>query len=123
MAVSVIIFLGIVLSMPILLINIPINYFANKRNEGIIRGIKFPFNILLLVIKNIIGFLLIIVGIILLFAPGQGILTVFSGLILMNFPGKRRLELYVVRKHSVINVINWIRGKAGKQLIKDIYQG
>ena len=71
--------------------------------------------------KNILGILLLLVGIVLLFIPGQGLLTIFTGLMLINFPGKRRLELYIVRKNTILRAINWIRTRAGKDKIVKIY--
>ena len=32
----------------------------------------------------------------------------------MDFPGKYRAERWVVSRHSVLRLINWIRGKAAK---------
>jgi len=42
--------------------------------------------------KNLLGVLLFMLGLIMLVTPGQGILTLLFGLMLMNFPGKYRVE-------------------------------
>ena len=44
--------------------------------------------------------------------PGQGLLTIFMGLMLMNFPGKRSLELRIIRIPSILKSVNWMRAKA-----------
>ena len=51
-------------------------------------------------------------GIAMLALPGQGILTILVGITLLNFPGKRRLELRIVRQRRVLRAINWMRAKA-----------
>ena len=118
---SLVLLLSVVVVVPFVLIKLPVDYFSFKENIGIINKLAFPFNIILIILKNGVGFILVCIGVILLFIPGQGLLTIFTGLMLMNFPGKRSLELYAVRKKPVLNSINWIRGKAGKEEIVDVY--
>jgi len=119
--ISILLFFAVLIFVPVFSIKLPADYFSKKENKGSLLKILFPFNYIFLIIKNSIGFLFVGVGIILLFIPGQGLLTIFTGLMLLNFPDKRRLELFLVRKKPVLNTINWIREKAGKPRIKDIY--
>jgi len=42
--------------------------------------------------KNIIGVIFITSGIIMLFIPGQGIITIIIGIILADFPGKSKTK-------------------------------
>ena len=118
---SLMLMLSVVIIVPYILINLPIDYFSFKKNIGIINKLTFPYNFILVGLKNGVGFILVCFGVILLFIPGQGLLTIFAGLMLINFPGKRSLELYIVRKKSVLNAINWIRVKADKEKIVNIY--
>ncbi len=46
--------------------------------------------------------------------PGQGVLTIIIGLVLMEFPGKYHAERLVINRPSVLAAINWIRVKAEK---------
>lgn len=41
-------------------------------------------------VKNVFGFVLIVAGIVMLVTPGQGLLTIFLGLAIADWPGKRR---------------------------------
>ncbi|HYG08570.1 MAG TPA: hypothetical protein VD835_01220, partial [Pyrinomonadaceae bacterium] len=41
--------------------------------------------------------------------PGQGVLTILMGVMLLDFPGKRRLELKLVSRPNVLRAINRIR--------------
>lgn len=71
------------------------------------------FAVVVEVLKNLLGLVLVLFGVILLFTPGQGLLTLFIGLMLMNFPGKYRLERWLVLRPGVLSGLNWLRGKRG----------
>lgn len=63
---------------------------------------------------NLAGAVLVLAGIAMLVLPGQGILAILVGLMLFDFPGKRRLELWLMRRKQVARAMNWIRKKAGR---------
>lgn len=65
---------------------------------------------------NVIALLLILVGIILAMpgVPGQGLLTIMVGVLLLQFPGKRRFERKLVERPWVFNSLNRIRQRFGK---------
>ena len=68
----------------------------------------------LLVLKNLLGLVLLPAGLAMLVLPGQGIITILVALTLLNFPGKRRLELQIVRRRPVRAAANWIRARTGR---------
>jgi len=68
--------------------------------------------------KNILGLVLVAAGVVMLFLPGQGLLTIFLGIVLMNFPGKYRLERYIVSRGPVLRGVNWIRRRAGVEELR-----
>ncbi len=72
---------------------------------------------ILLVFKNLLGYFLLLMGVIMLFIPGQGLLSITLGILLINFPGKKKLELKFFSNKKVLYVINSIRQKAGKEHI------
>lgn len=74
------------------------------------RSVKY----LLHIVKILIGFCLVILGIIMLVLPGQGLITILVGLSLIPFPGKHKLEQQILAKQSVRSTLNWIRIKAKK---------
>ncbi|MCK5674791.1 MAG: hypothetical protein KAH95_15535 [Spirochaetales bacterium] len=118
---SLFLILSVLILVPLVIINLPSDYFLSRENKGILNNLSFPFNFILIMLKNGIGLILICFGILLLFLPGQGLITIFTGLMLLNFPGKRGIELFIVRKRPVLNAINWIRFKAGKEKIVEIF--
>jgi len=65
----------------------------------------------LVILKNLLGVVLIILGIALSVpgVPGQGLLTIFAGLLLLDVPGKRRFELSVLRRPSIRAKVDALR--------------
>ena len=63
-------------------------------------------------LKSAAGLALLITGVAMLVLPGQGLLTIFIGLSLLDFPGKRTIELQIVRNQQVLKAVNWIRIRA-----------
>jgi len=61
------------------------------------------------VLKNVLGLLLLVVGVAMLALPGPGLLTALVALSLLDFPGKRKLVLLIVRRRRVRRSIDWIR--------------
>ncbi len=98
--------------LPLIIARIPGDYFL-ETTPGFLQTLPLLPRICLLVIKNMAGVVLMATGIIMLFIPGQGLLTIIVGVALMNFPGKKRLELMLLRMRKIRRVLNWIRKKKG----------
>ena len=100
---------------PLVVANLPSDYFVRDKRDPAHQKRRHPAVwVSLTVVKNIFGFVLILVGIAMLVLPGQGILTILMGLALTNFPGKFNLERRLVRLPSVGRALNRIRELAGK---------
>lgn len=100
---------------PWIIIKIPEDYFHERYRVRISKSSQHPVLAQIITgLKNLIGFILIMLGILMLILPGQGILTILIGLFLMNFPGKYKLERKIVSFPKVLKSLNWIRQKANK---------
>jgi hypothetical protein len=107
-------FLASLVVVPWLVVRIPADYFQDPVHPP--RRGKARHPLLRLVYRsarNVAGLFMVGVGVILLFMPGQGLLTIFSGLTLMRFPGKYRLERRVMSQPTVLKAVNWLRRRAG----------
>ena len=114
---SALLFVVTLATLPLLITRIPEDYFTHKDRHKITA--KHPLlRILLIVIKNLWGYIFILVGIALIFLPGQGLLTIFIGIMLIDFPGKYRFECWLVKKRYILNSLNWVREKNGKGRLK-----
>lgn len=65
--------------------------------------------------RNVAGFLLIVLGLVLSIpgVPGQGLLTMAVGLVILDVPGKHSLERRFIGHPRVLSAINKIRERAG----------
>ena len=73
------------------------------------------WKVILLLLRNIIGIFLLFAGIVMLFLPGQGILTILIGILLLSFPGKQKIVNYLIYKPSIQRSLDWVRKKSGTQ--------
>ena len=114
---SLVMFIGTLLLVPVLVARIPADYFSGKHHHQKAMNFAGRHPILrlgLLILKNLLGVILVLAGLAMLVLPGQGILTMVIGLMLMNFPGKFALEQRLVRQPVVLKAINWMRTRSGK---------
>lgn len=101
------------LSLPWLVARIPPDYFCHIKRHPITTKQAHPvLRLSLFLGKNIVGGVLLMGGIMMLFLPGQGLLTMAMGLLLMDYPGKFALERNIVSNPKVLNGLNWLRAKA-----------
>lgn len=118
------IFLLSAFAVPVLINMIPPDYFMKeKRRESVNTVPGMLLFAVLFFLKNLAGVLFIISGFILLFMPGQGLLTMFIGVLLVDFPGKWELQKRIIRKKKVADALNWIRRKGGKKELEIPDQG
>ena len=111
--VSFVVFILSLLSLPWLVAQIPEDYFLPKKRQPTQWKQLHPIiRLLALIGKNLIGYGLIVAGLLMLFLPGQGILTLVMGLLLVDYPGKFRLERKLVKTPAILNSLNWLRRKA-----------
>jgi hypothetical protein len=64
-----------------------------------------------IIVKNLLGAVLVLFGVLMSLpgVPGQGVLTILMGVMLLDFPGKRQLELKLVSRPKVLRAVNGIR--------------
>lgn len=114
-AVSVVMFFGSLLAMPILAARIPADYFAQEeRPASMWVGHHPALRISLMICKNLLGVVLILAGLAMLVMPGQGLLSMLIGLLLLDLPGKYRFEKWLISRPRIRASINWLRGRRGK---------
>ena len=111
---SALTFVVTLIAIPFLVVRIPADYFAHENRERTLWADRHPvIRMILLIAKNAIGVTFVLAGIAMLVLPGQGLLTILIGLLLINFPGKYRLEKWLVTKTPVLKAANWLRKKSG----------
>jgi hypothetical protein len=100
----------------IVMVKIPPNYFSSHYERDFLPNSPFLVRWGAVIIKNVFGVFLVLLGILLSLPgiPGQGILTILLGLIMIDVPGKRPLEARIIKRPTVLNAINKLRAKYNK---------
>lgn len=112
LAISVASFVAGALLLPLFVTRIPADYFSRPQRQRLLDGSRHPLLALLLAgVKNLTGLLLVLAGLVMLVTPGQGVLTLLVGLMIMNYPGKYRLERWLIMRPRVLPAVNWLRAK------------
>lgn len=115
--VSVVIFLVSLIVIPLLIVRLPADYFV-REDVRFWPELQPGLRIALLGAKNLLGGILLLGGFAMLVLPGQGLLTILVAIMLLNFPGKRRLERWLIRQRAIHRLINWIRAKRRRQALQ-----
>jgi hypothetical protein len=114
-ALSLLILVGSVLVVPRVLARLPTDYFHNPYHrplEHLRRRPALRWSLLLL--KNCVGCVLVVAGLAMLVLPGQGLLTLFVALVLLDFPGKFALKRIVFGWQPVRRGLNALRRRWGQ---------
>jgi len=118
---SIFILIISVFMMVLIISFLPEDYFKSENRNLIssVQNSRYPLlKLLVLITKNFFGVLLLLSGILMLVLPGQGILTIITGLVFMDYPGKYKFERKLLRQKGVINSINLIRSRLSKPSLK-----
>lgn len=107
---SLLAFIATLIAIPWLVARIPKDYFVTGKTSQL-SDKRGGSRWLTVALKNIIGFVLLLAGALMLILPGQGVLTIVLGLSLLDFPGKRPFILWLVGKPAVYKSLDWLRRK------------
>ncbi len=77
------------------------------------------FRIFIIIVCNIAGISLFIFGVVLLFLPGQGLITMLVGIMLTSVPGKKRV-IRLLLSAKVLKKVNAFRGRFGRLPLKTL---
>lgn len=99
-----------------ILVKLPADHFSKSHKTKFWADRHATLRMTAAIVKNIAGVLLVALGVVLSLpgVPGQGLLTILLGIMLLDFPGKGRLEQKLLSRPSVVNTINRLRARFGK---------
>ena len=103
-----------------ILVKLPADHFSREHETKFWAGPRPVFRAAGIIGKNILGVLLVAIGIVLSIpgVPGQGLLTILLGVMLLDFPGKRRLEQKLLSRPGIVKSINKLRARFDKPPLK-----
>lgn len=96
------------------MVKIPADYFSSTYVKNIDQDKHFSVRWGAFIIKNVVGFIIVIAGVIMIFTPGPGVPAILLGLIMMDIPGKRPLEARLIQRPAVLSAINHLRARYKK---------
>lgn len=99
-----------------ILVRLPATYFQLLHDRSFMNDHHPAIRWVGIIIKNVAGFIVLLWGFAMLIpgVPGQGLLTIFVGLMLLDFPGKRAVERAILRQPAILRAVNKLRGKFSK---------
>jgi hypothetical protein len=105
---------GIML-IPVVIVRLPADYFAPTEPRHVPARHSLV-GLAMAVLKNAVGVALVLLGLFLSLplVPGPGVLAILFGLSLMNFPGKRRLEMKLLKLPGLLAGVNALRRRFGR---------
>jgi hypothetical protein len=95
-----------ILLIPLLLIQLPADHFVARPVQPPRHPLLFAS---LWLLRNLLALLLFVAGVLMLFLPGQGLLTLLLAAACADLPGKQRLERALLRRPLIFQGANWIR--------------
>src|SRR5678816_2794048 len=113
-ALSMVFFVGTLIAIPFILVRLPADYFDVRVPRPWMEDHHPVLRLLGHIVKNAVGAIFLFAGFLMLFLPGQGVLTMLIGISMLDFPGKRKVEAKLIGQPTVLGVINGMRQKFNK---------
>jgi Na+/H+ antiporter NhaD/arsenite permease-like protein len=110
-ALSVVSLVLAIVLLPRIVARLPADYFKSRHRQ---RQHRSKGGWVLRIGKNLLGLAFVGLGILLLVLPGQGVLTLLIGVLLLDFPGKHALERWLVMRPGIRRFLDKMRVKRGK---------
>ena len=100
----------------VVLVRLPADYFSAPAARPFLAGRHPLIRRTGMLLKNLSGVVLATLGVVLSLPgiPGPGILTLLVGVMLIDFPEKRRLERWLIGRPMILRTTNRLRRRYGQ---------
>jgi hypothetical protein len=116
---SAIFFIISLIALPWLVGLIPEDYFFNTTTDSQnANEDNFFYKLAMKIGKNALGLVLLAGGVLMLFLPGQGLLTIFMGAVLIDYPKKKLIERRLIKIGFILKCLNCFRIKGGHSSLR-----
>ena len=104
----------------LVVVKLPATYFHPDHDREVLKDKHPAIRWAGIIGKNLAGIILIVLGVVMSLpgVPGPGLVTILFGVMLLDFPGKRRLEHKIVSQPRVLKAINDMRKRFGREPMK-----
>ena len=96
---------------PWIMVKMPADSFSNVKRYNWLDKKPAAVRVPLRILKNLLAFGLIILGVMMFVTPGPGMFPIVLGVLLADFPGKFKLQRWILCKPKVMKSLNWLRRK------------
>lgn len=105
-----------ILIVSFVMIRIPANYFHSQYEQRFLHERHPVLRWSGFILKNIVGVFVILMGIVMTFpgVPGPGVLTILIGLIMVDIPGKKKAERFIINRPTILSAVNDLRTRYNK---------
>lgn len=111
---SLVFFIGSLIAIPIILVQLPADYFDIRIPRPWMENHHPVLRVMGHIVKNVVGAIFLFAGFLMLFLPGQGLLTMLIGISMLDFPGKRKVEAKIIGQPAILSTVNAMRKKFDK---------
>ena len=111
---SLVFFIGSLIAIPIILVQLPADYFDIRIPRPWMENHHPVLRVMGHIVKNVVGAIFLFAGFLMLFLPGQGLLTMLIGISMLDFPGKRKVEAKIIGQPTILSTVNAMRKKFDK---------
>lgn len=101
-------------ALPVVVVRLPPDYLLRRKRRSWHDSAHPALRLAVLILKNVVGAVLLAAGLVMLVTPGQGILAILVGLVLLDIPGKRKLLVKIAGQKKVLSSLNRLRQRFGK---------
>ena len=108
---SMVFFVGTLIAIPFILVRLPADYFDVRVPRPWMKDHHPVLRLVGHIVKNAVGGIFLFAGFLMLFLPGQGVLTMLIGISMLDFPGKRKVEAKLIGQPTVLSMVNSMRQK------------
>jgi hypothetical protein len=100
----------------IVMVKIPANYFSTHYQQDFLPNSHWSVRWGAVIAKNLLGVFLVLLGLALSLpgVPGQGLLTILLGVIMLDIPGKRPIEARIIKRPTIHAAIDNLRARFNK---------
>lgn len=92
-----------------IIVFLPHDYFDSQqsRSHPIVR-----------IIRDVLGFVMILAGVVMIAIPGPGMLTICSGLIVLDGEEKKKLLRKILMRGNLMDLVHRVRERTGRQRLE-----
>jgi len=107
-------FVASVVGVPWYLRQLPADYLSRPADSLRPAAPRSLARTVLVILKNAVGATLVLAGVAMLVLPGQGLATILVGLLMMDFPQKKRIQRRVLGIPALLRAVNVVRRRMGQ---------